>query len=272
MPCRKTFSNYIDAQYAEMNGKLKQTFERLEYLSTTADIWTTCNKSYLGVTAHWLNPQNMERCKAALACKRFKGRHTHENIATELDQIHSSYGINHKITTTVTDNGSNFVKAFKRYQPVNQEDEDEDDNEVTFTDVNEALQTTVDDDDDDAIILPPHMRCASHTLNLLSCTDIDKWLLSTPATKALYRNATTKCTGLWNKASRSTVAAETVHDIIAKKLLVPCTTRWNSFYDALARICGIPMVELNTIASKFGLTAITEREHQLIREYCTVNK
>ena len=105
---------------------------------------------------------------AALACKRFKGRHTHKNIATELDQIHSSYGINHKITTTVTDNGSNFVKAFKRYQPVDQEDED--DNEVTFTNVNEALQTTV--DDDDAITLPPHMRCASHTLNLVSCTDI----------------------------------------------------------------------------------------------------
>ena len=68
------------------------------------------------------------------------------------------------------------------------------------------------------------------------------------------------------------MAAETVHDIIAKKLLVPCTTRWNSFYDALARICGIPMVELNTIASKFGLTAVTECEHQFIREYCTVMK
>lgn len=75
---------------------------------------------------------------------------------------------------------------------------------------------------------------------------------------------------LWNKASRSTVAAETVDDIIAKKLLVPCSTRWNSFYDALARICEIPMAELNTISSKFGMTAITEREHKLIREYCTV--
>jgi len=38
-----------------------------------------------------------------------------------------------------------------------------------------------------------------------------------------------------------------------KKLLVPCTTRWNSFYDALARICEISMVDLNTISSKLGL-------------------
>ncbi|XP_059187943.1 uncharacterized protein LOC131970539 [Centropristis striata] len=216
----------------------------------------------------------MERGQAALACKRFKGRHTHDRIATELDHIHSSYGITHKITTTVTDNGSNFVKAFKRYQPVEHDDEDEGEDEVTFTDISEALQTTVvnDDDDEIEITLPPHMRCASHTLNLVSCTDVDKWLLSTPGTKAVYRNATTKCTGLWNKASRSTVAAETVHDVISKMLLVPCTTRWNSFYDALARICGIPMVELNTISSKFGLTAITEREHQFIKEYCTVMK
>ncbi|KAL0161538.1 hypothetical protein M9458_045263, partial [Cirrhinus mrigala] len=47
---------------------------------------------------------------------------------------------------------------------------------------------------------------------------------------------------------------------------------WNSFYDALARMCEIPVAELNTISSKFGMTAITEREHQFIREYCTVMK
>ncbi|KAL7389943.1 hypothetical protein ABVT39_012301 [Epinephelus coioides] len=59
---------------------------------------------------------------------------------------------------------------------------------------------------------------------------------------------------------------------IARKLLVPCTTRWNSFYDALAHICEIPTVELNTISSKFGLKAITEREHQFLREYCMAIK
>ncbi|MEQ2163783.1 hypothetical protein GOODEAATRI_033940, partial [Goodea atripinnis] len=50
-------------------------------------------------------------------------------------------------------------------------------------------------------------------------------------------------------------------------LPVPCRTKWKLFYDALARICEIPIVELNTIASKFGLKAITEREHQFLREY-----
>ncbi|XP_039541169.1 uncharacterized protein LOC120488610 [Pimephales promelas] len=215
----------------------------------------------------------MEREKAALACRRFKGNHTHDAIAVELDNIHSTYGITHKITATVTDNGSNFVKAFKRYQPLEESDSEEDDeDEVTFTDINDALQATDDNDGDVVITLPPNKRCASHTLNLISCTDVDKWLLSKPATKAVYRSATAKCSALWNKTSRSTLATETVDEVVSKKLLVPCTTRWNSFYDALARICEISMVDLNTISSKLGLTAITEREHLFLKEYCTAMK
>lgn len=34
----------------------------------------------------------------------------------------------------------------------------------------------------------------------------------------------------------------------------------------------IPVAELNTISSKFGMTAITEREHQFISEDCTAMK
>ncbi|XP_065126262.1 uncharacterized protein [Paramisgurnus dabryanus] len=272
-PCRNTFAKFIDSEYEKMNIKLKTSFEELEYISTTADIWTAHNKSYLGVTAHWINPNNMEREKAALACRRFKGHHTHDAIAVELDNIHSTYGITHKITATVTDNGSNFVKAFKRYQPLEESDSEEDnEDEVTFTDINAALHATDDNDGDVVITLPPHKRCASHTLNLISCTDVEKWLLSKSGTKAVYRSATAKCTSLWNKTSRSALATETVDELVSKKLLVPCTTRWNSFYDALARICEISMVDLNTISSKLGLAAITEREHQFLKEYCTAMK
>lgn len=87
---------------------------------------------------------------------------------------------------------------------------------MTFTNINEVLQNCEDDGGDVVISLSPHQRCASHTLNLVSCTDIDKWLLSRAETKVVYRSATAKCAALWNKASRSTVAAETVDDVIAK--------------------------------------------------------
>ncbi|KAJ7992799.1 hypothetical protein DPEC_G00282440 [Dallia pectoralis] len=93
-----------------------------------------------------------------------------------------------------------------------------------------------------------------------------------PGIKAVYRSATSKCTALWNKASRSTVAAETVDEVLERKLLVPCTTRWNSFYDAVARVCEFPIAQLNTISYNFGLKAITDREYQFLKEYCTVMK
>uniref|UniRef100_I3J886 BED-type domain-containing protein n=1 Tax=Oreochromis niloticus TaxID=8128 RepID=I3J886_ORENI len=271
-PSRKTFSSFLDQEYANMKSELKNTLDMVEYISTTADIWTVHNKSFLGVTAHWKNAQNMKREKAALACRRFMGRHTYDSIASELDNINSSHGLSFKITSTVTDNGSNFVKAFKVYQPPPQSDDSEyEEDEVTFVSIGDVLQNGA-VDADDAISLPPHQRCASHTMNLISCTDVEKWLLSEAATKTIYRSATTKCAGLWNKASHSTVAAEIVEDIITKKLLVPCTTRWNSFYYALERISKIPLVELNTISSTLQLKCFNEREHQCITVYCAVMK
>ena len=101
-----------------MKVKLKKTFEGLQHVSTTADIWTVYNKRFLGLTAHWINP-NMPCRKSALACQRFKGRHMDDITAAKIDNIHSCYGLSFKVTATVTDNGSIIIiiKAFKIYQP-----------------------------------------------------------------------------------------------------------------------------------------------------------
>lgn len=269
-PGRKTFASYLDREYTLMEAELKKAFNEIDYVSTTADIWTANNKSFLGMTVHWINGTTLQREKAAVACKRIRGRHTHDVIAAEIEQVHSFYGLSNKVTATVTDNGSNFVKAFKMYQPLDSDSEghEEEENEVTFTNVADALYT----EGDGEFFLPPHHRCASHTMNLISTNDVEKWLTASPDTKATYRSGIAKCTALWTKASRSTVASELVEEVSRRKLLVPTSTRWNSFFEAVTRITEIPISDLNGLCVKLGIKGFTDKEYQFLGEYTVVMK
>src|SRR5688500_1969552 len=100
-----------------MQQKLKSSLAEIDYVCTTADIWTVNRKSYMGMTAHYIeNRGTMSRVSAALACRRSVGRHTYDAIAEMIFDIHTSNGLDsEKITATVTDNASNFSKAFREF-------------------------------------------------------------------------------------------------------------------------------------------------------------
>ncbi|ROJ25798.1 hypothetical protein DPX16_1004 [Anabarilius grahami] len=74
---------------------------------------------------------------------------------------------------------------------------------------------------------------------------------SSTSTKAVYRISIANCTALWTKASRSTIASE--QEVTQRKLLVPSSTRWSSFHEAVSRITEIPMNELNSLCSMLGV-------------------
>ncbi|KAI4828959.1 hypothetical protein KUCAC02_023027 [Chaenocephalus aceratus] len=109
------------------------------------------------------------------------------------------------LTFEGTYNGSNFVKAFKMYAPPEpNEEEDNDEQGVVFTDVEELLGTT--------------------------------------------------------------------EGQFSLEMIVPTSTRWNSFHDALSRISDIPAQDLNTLRTRLDIRAPTEREHLFLKEYCSVLK
>ena len=188
---------------------------------------------------------------------------------------------------TITDNGSNFVKAFSLYSVSSlspsesvevftvQEDSDVEDDEYVLEDVHGLLQANDDSTDDLTQVqyeLPPHQGCAAHTLNLIASNDIDKYLSSSPSSRSVYRSSFGKSVALWNKASRSTVAADKVEEVAKRKLIVSTPTRWNSSYNAVVRITENSAAELNELCTEMGLRCFNEKELNFLKEYCDVLK
>lgn len=146
-----------------------------------------------------------------------------------------------KLTATITDNASNFVKSFKVLGIVKRnknrgndsdsssctstssEDEGEE-QEITNTDVSLQLQ-----------ILPRHTRCIAHTLSPCLITDVMWTIKEKENLNAVHSQTIRKYTLLWNAVSRPK-SAEIIHNILGHTLNRPGDTRWNSLHDSPVQI------------------------------------
>ncbi|RXN38378.1 zinc finger BED domain-containing 1-like protein [Labeo rohita] len=175
------------------------------------------------------------------------GSHTFDVIAAALEEIHEEYKIRGKITRTTTDSGSNFLKAFRIYGEEKEDDaqdaqeegdyiledeSDESESEVEYQDIFGIL----DEDCGLEYQLPRHQKCACHLLNLVATVDASAAEAGSDTYKRLSRSAFAKCSALWNKTSRSTLAFETVERECKLQFLRPNQTRWNSLFLAVERL------------------------------------
>jgi len=125
------------------------------------------------VTARVLNYKDFRRISTELDCTSFKKVYSYSCFADILLNIHLKYDLKiNEIVATVTDNGSNFVKAFKEFVVNN------DKNELYETNENKDIQfIEVDRNSDNNVQNSPiayHQRRATRILNLIASTDINK--------------------------------------------------------------------------------------------------
>lgn len=267
IPSRKTIVKRVETLFQTNNTNIRNALKDVAFVCTTADIWSGKKRSFLGVTVHWIST-TYERKSAALACRRFKNSHTYERIAKLIQEIHLEFGLTpRKITATVTDNGSNFLKAFKTFGvdarvivntddgisfpdepdvrssdrfeliPDSSSDPDCSDSEENFS----RIQTRISAksfSDDVAPHLPNHVRCSSHLLHLCASSDVKKGYKKYPHLLDMHNNVIDKCNELWNLANRPK-SAEILQKVIGHTLSRPGVTRWNSLYDSLLQISKI---------------------------------
>ena len=220
--------------------------EDVQDVGTTANCWSCHNKAYLGMTVHWIQKNDRSRQHAVLACKRLEGSHTFDVLAEAMSSIHSQFGLQEKVRRTTTDNGSNFVKAFDKLESkdivppnVDADVSEQDEELLADAEVFLAVEDILEGDEimrmSPLNILPKHMRCAAHTMNLVAATDAEKALDDEKYQEA-STSAMKKARLLWNAQSRSVFHADAIKEELKKRLIVPNVTRWNSTYDAVAAL------------------------------------
>lgn len=187
------------------------------------------------------------------------------NIAEVINKITKIFNINNsKVSHCVTDNASNFGKAFRILSIKPQEnssnsnnlinnwfysDNDESNSEENNLEVDDACENVdvtelstifsntnefISPDNDDEICLPDHLTCSAHTLNLIATTDVSK--ITDHSYKQISRSAFEKLYSFWNLVSRRSIASDKMFDICNCKFPVPIITRWNSQFFAVKKV------------------------------------
>lgn len=159
--------------YLDLKVKLSEVINNARRISLFCDVWSKqgMTASFLGVTIHCFSPVDRKRHNITLSVKRFEQPHTGDRLANLLLTIIDEWGIpHHKVFRSLTDNGSNVVKAFKVLQQreIEQEvDEPHSENDQENDKAHQDLSTNnrqdiddSDDDDDDCSFIEASARCS----------------------------------------------------------------------------------------------------------------
>ena len=118
-PCYQTIKQCLGLGYQTAKELMKNMLNSTcDNASITTDLWTSCAQNgYIGITLHYLTEQ-MELRDILVCVEPIKYSHTGSNIYKTIQIKLNEFNLTNKITTVITDNGSNMVKAIKGWEGV----------------------------------------------------------------------------------------------------------------------------------------------------------
>lgn len=122
-------------------------------------------------------------------------------------------------------------------------------------------------------VLPPHVRCAAHTLNLVATADAAAAELDAQYSR-IAKSVFRKCAALWTKQGQSNVAADLIKSHCGVYLQRPNTTRWNSLHDAMEHLLKLHEEgkDLDRLLCNLKLQVFNRpAEYKFMEEYCNVS-
>lgn len=142
MPSRYSIQKQLNREFNEGKTKLKNLLRNQTFVCTTADVWSKRAQAYLGVTVHFIDHKYV-RHSYLLAFRRLHKRQTHEYLGQQLYAINKEFNLSlSQITHTITDGGSNFRAAFRKFASNEAP-------EIIAEDADEYDDDNADDNDDD---------------------------------------------------------------------------------------------------------------------------
>lgn len=258
----------IQKTFSEHQSSLVHLFETVDHVCLTSDIWGNKHRSFFGVTAHFLSPEDFSRKSAALACPRFPYPHTHERIAEQIQYCLATYGLSaNKVIGVITDNAKNFEKAFREFGLASSEFDFFED-QMRSTRVMYDSEEIIFTDAFDSMVLPNRFRCNAHTINLIGTNNIITAKQDTNYSR-LYVQCFSKLNRIWNK-TQYPKSSETIKNILSSSLGRPVPSRWNSIPDSVGEILSKEPHKLDHLMTVFEIPIFSSVERLFLKEYLNV--
>ncbi|PVD18250.1 hypothetical protein C0Q70_20799 [Pomacea canaliculata] len=155
------------------------------------------------------------------------------------------------------------TEVFGQDQSPEDSDSDEEEENITSVEFLPGESTSV--------VLPPHQRCAAHTLNLVASKDSEA-ALQDGAFRTVSRSLFAKAQAVWNKQSRVVSAAVCVFVIEHSRGYGTADdhskpNRWNSTYDAVQCLQDLTAEQLTKLADALGLPSHPKHMNNNIKLY-----